>query len=383
MENFTAYNPTKLRFGKKAVNLLGKDAASLGKHALLVYGGGSVLRNGSYNDTRSRLENAGIKVTEFSGIKPNPSDTEADAAAERGRSAGVDMVVAVGGGSSIDAAKIIAVCIAENCKAWDVMKGKRNPAEALPVMAVLTLAATGTEMNNVAVLQNKVEKEKFGYRHPVMFPGYSYLDPTYTCSVPANYTAYGVVDLVAHALEPFFGAGDASLSDRFVAAIVQEAMLYGPRLMADLEDYTLRAKIMWAATNALNGLTSFGRLNGDWTSHAFGHQLSLLYDTAHGASLSITLPAWMKHMKPRMEERISQLGMHLFSNPDVDSTIKGLEDFFRQMGSPVRCQETGLDESHKPEITALMNKNKSNGKNPEHFLEDKDRAAIVELMFAE
>ena len=381
MENFTAYNPTKLHFGKQVVHRLGKDAANLGSHALVVYGKGSVLRNGSYNDTRSQLENAGIKITEFSGIKPNPTDAEADAAAELGLTAGVDMLVAVGGGSAIDAAKVIAVCISEKCSAWDVMKGKRNPARALPVIAVLTLAATGTEMNNVAVLQNIRDKEKFGYRHPVMFPRYSFLDPAYTCSVPANYTAYGVIDLVAHALEPFFGAGDASLSDRFVAAIIQEAMQAGPRLMANLQDYTLRARIMWAATNALNGLTSFGRLNGDWTSHSLGHQLSLLYDTAHGASLSITLPAWMKHMKPRMGERISQLGMHLFGNPDIDSTIRGLEDFFREMGGPVRCQEIGLNDSHKAEISDLMNKNQCNGKNPEHFLKDKDRVAIVEHMF--
>jgi alcohol dehydrogenase YqhD (iron-dependent ADH family) len=292
------------------------------------------------------------------------------------------MVVAVGGGSAIDAAKIMAVCLAENCTAWDVMKGKRKNPSAHPLLAVLTLAATGTEMNDVAVVQNDTLKEKFGYRHPSMFPRFSYLDPTYTCSVPANYTAYGVIDLVAHALEPFFGQGDASLSDRFVAAIVREAMEYGPRLMANLEDYTLRARIMWAATTALNGLTSFGRANGDWTSHSLGHQLSLLYDTAHGASLSIAMPAWLKHMKPRMEERISRLGMHLFDHPDADQTIASLETFFREMNAPVRCQEIGLDISQKKEIAALMNKNDCNGKNPENRLEDSDRNAIVELMFS-
>jgi alcohol dehydrogenase YqhD (iron-dependent ADH family) len=383
MENFVAYNPVKVHFGKGVVRELGEQAALTGKHALLVYGKGSVLRNGSYNDTVSELKNAGIAISEFSGIRPNPTIEEVDAATELGLEKGVDMVVAVGGGSVIDSAKIMAVCISERCPAWEVMKRMRNPEGALPIIAVLTLAATGTEMNSIAVLQNNKTMEKFGYSHPDMFPRHSFMDPTYTRSVPPDYTSYGVIDLMAHALEPFFGAGDASLSDRFVEAIIREAMLYGPQLMKNLEDYTLRARIMWAATCALNGMTSFGRRNGDFTSHALGHVLSLLYDTAHGATLSIAMPAWMKHMMPRIGNRISRLGQHIFDDPDADLAISRLENFFREMGSPVRCQEIGLNESHKPEILALMNKNKSNGKNPDNFLEDEDRLSIVENMFAE
>ena len=383
MENFTAYNPVRIHFGKGVVKDLGKEASALGKHALLVYGKGSVLKNGSHRDTVSQLKNAGIRITEYSGIRPNPTIGEVDSAAKLGLENGVDMVIAVGGGSVIDAAKIMAVCITGDCPAWDVMKRRKDPEGALPIIAVLTLAATGTEMNSIAVLQNNETMEKFGYSHTLMFPRHSFMDPTYTCSVPRDYTAYGIVDLTAHALEPFFGAGDASLSDRFVEAIVKEAMFFGPRLMENLEDYTLRARIMWAATMALNGLTSFGRKNGDFTSHALGHVLSLLYDTAHGATLSIAMPAWLKHMKPRMGKRISRLGIHLFNDPDEDLAISRLEDFFRELGSPVRCQEIGLDESNKAEILALMNKNKCSSKNPENFLEDSDRSGIVEYMFDE
>jgi alcohol dehydrogenase YqhD (iron-dependent ADH family) len=382
MENFVAFNPTKVHFGRGTVNSLGKAAAELGNHALLVYGGGSVLKNGSYDDTLAQLENTGLSITETHGIKPNPTIEMVDEAVRTGSEAGVDLVVAIGGGSVIDAAKIIAVCLADMSAAWDVMKGKIKNPRALPLIAVLTLAATGTEMNAIAVVQNNQTREKFGYANDIMFPRHSFLDPTYTCSVPADYTAYGVIDLVAHAVEPFFGAGDASLSDRFVAAIIREAMLYGPQLMENLGDYTLRARIMWAATTALNGLTLFGRSNGDFASHALGHQLSLLYDTAHGASLSITLPAWLKHMKSRLGDRIGQLGKLLFDNPDVDQTIQGLEDFFVQMGCPVRCQEIGLNESHIKEITALANKNKCDSKNPDNHLDDRDRISIVELMFA-
>ena len=383
MENFIAYNPTKVHFGRQVVKNLGKEAAALGKHALVVFGKGSVLRNGSYHDTVSQLKNAGIGISEYSGIRPNPSAEDVDAGAELGLSRGADMVVAVGGGSVIDSAKIIAVCISEQCPAWEVMKGRRNPGQVPPIIAILTLAATGTEMNDIAVVQNNQTMEKFGYRHPVMFPRHSFMDPSYTCTVPADYTAYGIIDLVAHALEPFFGAGEASLSDRFVEAIIKEAMLFGPQLMENLENYTLRARIMWAATNALNGLTTFGRLNGDWTSHAIGHVLSLLYDTPHGASLSIVLPAWMKHMKHRIGDRIRQLGLQLFDDPDVDLCILKLEDFFRKMGAPTRCQDIGLDESHKAEISALMNRNKSNGKNPDNLLEDEDRFRITDNMFAQ
>jgi alcohol dehydrogenase YqhD (iron-dependent ADH family) len=382
MENFTAYNPTRVHFGKGVVRDLGKAAAGLGKRALLVYGKGSVMRNGSYHDTVEQLKKAGLAIIEYGGIRPNPIVEDVDAAARLGRENNVDLVVAVGGGSAIDSAKIISVCIAENRPGWDVMKGKVDIRKALPLIAVLTLAATGTEMNAVGVVQNNETKEKFGYRHESMFPAHSFLDPSYTCSVPPDQTANGIVDLVLHALEVYFGQGDASLSDRFVESIVQEAMEFGPLLIKKPDDYDLRARIMWAATNALNGLTSAGRANGDWTSHALGHQLSLLYDTAHGASLSIVFPAWLKHMKPRIGNRIEKLGTRLFGDPSVDMTIGRLEEFFSTVGCPTRLQEIGLDESNRKEIITLMNRNKCNGKNPDNHLNDADRAAIVDLMLA-
>ncbi len=383
MENFIAYNPTELHFGKDIIKELGNAAHALGKKALLVYGKGSVLRNGSYQDTRDQLDKAGINVVEYSGIKPNPLVEDVDNAVTLGLENKVDMVLAVGGGSAIDSAKLIAVCIPEQWSGWDVMKGRRDPVRALPVLAVLTLAATGTEMNSVAVVQNNQRMEKFGYRHPVMFPKHSFLDPSYTCSVPLDHTGFGIVDLVAHVLETYFGQGDASLSDRFAASIIQEAMEFGPQLMEKPEDYTLRARIMLAATTALNGLVSYGRLNGDWTSHALGHQLSLLFDTAHGASLSIVFPAWMKHMKPRIGSRLEKLGEDLFGNPSADHAIEGLESFFKRVLCPVRLKEIGIAPDQNEKILALMNKNKCNGKNPDNHLNDLDREKIVELMYAE
>lgn len=379
MYNFIAYNPVKLHFGKDVVNGLGTSASSLGKKALLVYGGGSVLRNGSYNDTVEQLKSEAIDIVEFDGIKPNPRVDDVMAAAAIGAESDVDMVVAVGGGSVIDSAKIIAICIEEGCDAWEVMKGSHEPRGAKPLIAVLTLAATGTEMNAVAVLQNSSTMEKIGYRNDLIYPVHSFLDPSYTLSVPENYTAYGIVDLVAHSLEAWFGKGEASLSDRFVISIIREAMEFGPALLRDLGNYELRANIMWAATNALNNLTIYGRESGDWGVHALGHVLSFLYDTPHGATLSIVYPAWMRQIKDRAGDRIVQLGRALFNTKSVGDTILSIEQLFKSMGSPVRCQQAGIDESKTEEILHLMNRNRAEGTN--FKFNDNEREELLGHMF--
>jgi len=363
MENFIAYNPTRLHFGRDVVKDLGSYASTLGKKALLVYGGGSVLRNGSYQNTVKQLETHSIEIVEYKGIKPNPRVEDVADAAKLGRNQGVDMVVAVGGGSAIDSAKIIAVCISDHCDPWELMTRKYTPSSTLPLIAVLTLAATGTEMNSVAVLQNRDTGQKIGFRNDLMYPDHSFLDPAYTLSVPEDHSAYGIVDLVAHSLEAWFGYGDASLSDRFVLSVIREAMDYGPALMKDLQNYELRSRIMWAATCALNNITIYGRTSGDWGVHAFGHTLSFLYDTPHGASLSIMYPAWMKVMKARAGERILELGKELFNALSVDETIEKLTSFFTMLGSPVQCKDAGIDNSKKEEILELMNKDNAGGLN--------------------
>jgi alcohol dehydrogenase YqhD (iron-dependent ADH family) len=379
MNNFLAFNPVKLHFGKNVIKDLGAAASTLGNKALLVYGGGSVLRNGSYKDTLEQLKKHAIDVVEFNGIKPNPRVEDVMAAASIGRKAKVDMVVAVGGGSVIDSAKIIALCIEDGGDAWEMMTGNHEPSGAKPLIAVLTLAATGTEMNAVAVLQNGVSMEKIGYRNDLIYPVHSFLDPSYTQSVPADYTAFGVVDLVAHSLEAWFGKGEATLSDRFVISIIKEAMEYGPALMKDQGSYELRANIMWAATNALNNTTMYGRMSGDWGVHALGHILSFLYDTAHGATLSIIYPAWMRVLRERAGERIIQLGQELFDVNSVDETIESLTSYFKTLGSPVSCQEAGIEESKKEEILRLMNRNRAEGTN--FSFSDAEREELLAYMF--
>lgn len=379
MLNFTAFNPTRLHFGKGTVSELGGAAINLGKHALLIYGGGSVKRNGSYSDTLEQLNKFNIKITEFDGIKPNPRVEDVVSAAKLGRETGVDMVVAVGGGSAIDSAKIICICIAEDCDVWELMTGKYKPDSALPLIAVLTLAATGTEMNGTAVLQNRETREKIGYRNELIYPAHSFLDPAYTLTVPPDQTTYGIVDLVAHCLEAWFGEGDASLSDRFVLAIIREAMEYGPRLMEDPGNYELRARIMWAATNALNNTTMYARKSGDWGVHRMGHILSYLYDTAHAATLSIIYPAWISAMRDRAKDRITALGEELFGSSDPDQISQRLSDFFAGLGSPVKCAEVGINIESKNEILQLLNQNKAEGLH--YHLTDAEREMILELCF--
>jgi alcohol dehydrogenase len=379
MENFIAYNPTKVHFGKGVLKDLGKATSEFGKKVLLIYGKGSVMKNGCYKKVIRRLKDVKAETFEYNGIKPNPVVDDVDDAASYGISKGIDCIVAAGGGSVIDSAKIISICIAEKCKGWDVMKNRVDIKNAVPLIAVLTLAATGTEMNNVAVLQNTETKEKIGFSNVVMYPKHSFLDPSYTASVPANYTAYGIVDLIAHALESFFGPGDSSLSDRFVESIIKEAFEYGPRLMKDLTNYELRANIMWAATNALNGLTGYGRkATGDWGVHGLGHVISFLYDTPHGATLSMVYPAWLRCMKKKIPGRISKLGEHLFNDPDIDSTINKLEAFFRSIGSPVNMAEAGLSDDKAGEILKLMNLQRTSGKNC--VLNKSDREEIVQYI---
>ncbi len=255
-----------------------------------------------------------------------------------------------------------------------------KPDKAIPVICILTLAATGTEMNPYAVLQSDDAKKKLGIGYNQMYPKHSFLDPQFTYSVSKDYTAYGIVDLIAHALENYFGKGEATLSDRFVYAVIQEAVKYGPKLLDNLQDYDLRAKIMYAATNALNGLTMYGRESGDWGVHDFGHVISVLFDTPHGATLSIVYPAWLKHHKNKIPDRISELGKAVFGTDSAEETIEHFENFFRSIESPVRLSEAGIDESKKDEILSTLIRNKVNGMH--HKIENEDIEKIVDFMYS-
>jgi hypothetical protein len=379
MENFRIENPTVVHFGKDVIKNLAKTIGPIGKKVLLVYGKGSIKKNGIYDAVIEQLKAMNAEVAEYAGIKPNPIIEDVDAAAELGRKFQPDLILAVGGGSVIDSAKIIALTIPVDFSGWKFMTNQVVARKAVPLIAVLTLAATGTEMNQFAVVQNHATKQKLGYGNRLVYPRHSFLDPQYTFSVPRNHTAYGISDLTAHALENYFGKGVAPLSDKFVYAIIREAMEVGPKLLNDLENYGYRARIMYAATNALNGLTVYGRVTGDWGVHAMGHVLSLLYDTPHGATLSVIYPAWMKRMKERIPERIAELGKNLFNSNSMDETISSFEQYLRSIESPIRMSEIGLGVDKKIEIIETMTRSGVNGSNLKIEKEDIER--IVDFMY--
>lgn len=378
MENFTVNNPTRLVFGKGVCEQIPSHIKNYGEKVLLVYGKGSIKNNGIYNEVKQQLEKAGKIIFEFEGIKSNPLVSDVEHAVALGIKNNVDFVFAVGGGSVIDSAKIIAICIPENHNPWQVMKFKVKPTKALPLVTVLTLAATGTEMNQFSVLQNPITKEKIGFGSPLIYPTISYCDPSFTLSVSKDYTSYGITDIIAHSLEAYFGEGNAVLSDRFVVSIIKEMAEAGPELLNNLHNYELRARILWASTCALNGLTFYGRKSGDWGVHDIGHILSLLYDTPHGASLSIVFPAWIKFNSTKLSDRILWLGKEIFNVNTVDETIISFENLFSKLNSPIRLSQIGISESKKKEITDLLIKNKATGMTVK--LDSNTLEEIVKLM---
>ena len=379
IESFTAYNPVKLRFGEGVINKLGKTTAGYGKKVLLIYGKGSVKKYGYYDQVAGQLKSAGLEIVEYSGIKPNPVIEDVRKAAALGRKEQIDVIVALGGGSVIDSSKIIAASIASGYDGWEIMKRKVKPSKTIPLICVLTLAATGTEMNAGAVVQNHETGEKIGYVDETNFPKESFLDPSFTVTVPKNYTAYGIVDLIAHALEQYFGEGEPPVTDRITFSIIKDAMEWGPKLLNDLQNVDLRANIMLDATLALNGLPLYGKKGGDWGVHAVGHELSLLYDMPHGASLSIVYIGWLKLHKTRIPERIGKLGKNLFGTDTVDDTIDALRSFFQKIGAPVNLQEENIGEDQKETIIRQLNKNDVSGMH--HKLSEDDRIKLVDLMF--
>ncbi len=379
MENFIYSNPTKLNFGVDCSQNIGKIVSIYGRKALIIYGKESIKKNGLYDNIINQLKEYNIEHVEYSGIKSNPLITDVDAATEIGKKNSVEVILAVGGGSVIDSAKIISLSILENCKAWEIVTGTIKPKASIPLIAVLTIAATGTEMNPFAVVQNQDTKEKIGYGNNLIYPKESILDPTNTLSVSKKQTAYGIVDTMAHCFEAWFGQGDAPLTDRFTSSIIKETMNFGLDLLNELDNLELRKRMMFASCMALNGLTSLGRKSGDWGVHGIGHTISALYDIPHGATLSIVYPAWLKNFETRHAERIEKLGYRLFKTENTKDAIYKIENFFKLIGAPVRLQDVGIYEDKKEEIIALLKKNNVNGYNIK--LKTEDYIKIVDAMF--
>jgi alcohol dehydrogenase YqhD (iron-dependent ADH family) len=385
MENFTFQNPTKIYFGNNVLDKLPIEAEKWGTKTLVIIGKNSVKKNGILASVCSTLNMANISYHIFDGIKSNPIFEDADRAIAIAKKEKVDFILAVGGGSVIDTAKAVAIGYYADHSVWDFYEHGIKAEKALPLLSILTVAATGSEMNQYTVLQNNSTGAKKGYGSTHLYPKASFLNPEYTFTVSPEYTAYGVADLISHSLEIYFGQGKSDLSDHYVASILRLAIKWGPIAVNEPENYEARAQIMWLATNALNGSLSTGKKGGDWGVHAIEHSLSVLYDIPHGGGLSIVFPAWLTHHLENEKQRLAFLGREVFQltnlNEDEQALgfIKGLKKFFTLINSPVSLSEVKIEPNQERIILENLIKNKVNGAH--HKLNESDYSSILEKMW--
>jgi hypothetical protein len=353
MQNFIFENPTKIIFGKGQINRLGKEVARFGRTVLFVYGGGSIKNNGIYDQATASLREAGLKIVEFPGVKSNPVLSHTLKGIALARENQADVVLAVGGGSVIDTAKTIAAGVLADHDVWDFFTYRKSIQNALPVLTVLTLAASASEMNAAAVMTREDLQQKFSIRSPYIQPRVSILDPTALFTLPASYSAYSAVDAIAHMLEPYFNntEPDSLLQDRLVEALMRTIMESTGIVLKEPNHYNARADMMWATTWAFNGLTSAGMGVISLPVHMIEHSLSAIYDIAHGAGLSIVLPGWLNHTLDRNARKMARLAREIFQISEKDERlaaiagIERLKAWFAAIGSPTSLREAGIDEA--------------------------------------
>lgn len=295
MENFRLQIPTDIRFGKDCLGELPEALEPFGKRVLLTYGGGSIKKSGLYDQVIGLLNQGGFEVVELPGIEPNPRIDSVREGARLIKEHQLDVILAVGGGSVVDASKVIAAAAYYDGDAWDLVLDSGKIGPAVPIVDILTLAATGTEMNRGAVISNLETKEKLGTGGWELIPRVSFLDPTLTYTVSKWQTAAGTADMLSHLFEQYFNRTEGvDVQDSIAEGLMKTAIKHGPVAIQEPENYTARANLLWTSTLALNGLVARGR-NGGWTCHAIEHELSAYYDITHGIGLAVLTPRWMKH----------------------------------------------------------------------------------------
>ena len=327
MKNFVFHNPTKIIFGRDTIPAIGSETAVFGKNALLVYGEGSIKKNGIYDQVITSLKKAGVAVVEHGGVKSNPVLSHVHQGIELVKKHGLDVIVAVGGGSVVDTAKAISAGALVEHDVWKFFTGKKSVKGALPLTCVLTLAASGSEMNSGMVVTNEETSQKFGFANKHLYPKTSILDPCATFTVPPHYTAYGAVDAIAHVLEFYFTNQESytPVQDHFMEGLVISCMDSCNRTLDNPEDFDARADLMWAATLALNGLTGAGLGKVGFPMHMIEHSLSALYNVAHGAGLSVIIPGWMIYQAQKTPEKFARFAERIFNITSGSTEKKAAE----------------------------------------------------------
>ena len=350
MKNFSFNAPTDLVFGKGSVSELPKLIEGKYKKILLHYGGGSIKKNGVYDDVINALKEVDVEVFELGGVKPNPRLSLVRKGIELVKKEGIDLVLAVGGGSSIDSAKAIALGSLGDFDIWDYFMKGIEPQKALDVGVVLTIPATGSEASQGTVITNENESLKLAVNHPLLRPQFAIMDPEYTLSLPKEQTFAGVMDILSHIFERYFTKEkNVELTDALAEATMRTVINNAYKLLENPKDYDARAEIMLSGTIAHNGLLGIGRVE-DWASHDLGHQLSALYGTTHGVSLAIIFPAWMKYVYRDNLEIFNKFAINVLGVMDIGKPkehvalegIKEFEDFLKDIGLPTTLSAAGI-----------------------------------------
>ena len=351
MNNFTFQNPVKLIFGKGTIARLAKEIPA-DKKVMVTFGGGSVKKNGVYDQVTAAL--AGHEFVEFWGIEPNPKVETLRKAVARCKAEGIGFLLAVGGGSVLDGTKLIAAAACYDGDAWDLVCDESKIGTVLPFADVMTLPATGSEMNAGAVISNLATREKFAFHHS--FPLFSILDPQTTFSLPPFQIACGIADTYIHVMEQYLTqTGVSPLMDRWAEGILQTLVETAPKVRADQHDYDRMADYMLCATMALNGFIAMG-VPQDWATHMIGHELTALHGITHGQTLAVVLPSLMHVMREQKKEKILQYGARVWNITEggederIDRTIAATEEFFRSLGLATRLHELGVGQQTVDEI---------------------------------
>lgn len=356
MNDFIFENTTKVYFGKNQLKNLGAELKKYGERVLLVYGGGSIKKIGLYDKVIKEIESAGLKCFELSGVEPNPRHTTVNRGAEICKKNEIDVLLAVGGGSTIDCTKAIAAATYYDGDSWDLVKGKAAVTNALPIVTVLTLAATGSEMDCGGVISNMQTHEKLAIVHPLLQPKASFLNPENTYSVSAFQTACGSVDILSHVFDSYYFTMQPKMDfiDGVMTDLIKTVVKYAPVALKHPDDYEARANLMWASSWALNGFVAAG-VEQDVSCHAMEHELSAFYDITHGLGLAILTPRWLKYVLDEdTAPQIKKFGVDVFgtdsSLSDMDganAAIEALSDFFfNTLGLKSTLTEIGIDDGN-------------------------------------
>lgn len=351
MDNFKFHAYTEILFGKGQIQQLPAVLSKYGKNVLLAYGSGSIKKNGIYDSIQSLLSE--FNVIDFSDIEPNPHLTTVERGRDLCLAHNIDVILAVGGGSVIDCSKVVAAATFYDGNAWDLVENSSKITKALPIVTVLTMAGTGSEMNKGAVITNTETQVKRGTGAWATIPQTSIIDPTYLYTLPAKQTAAGSADIFSHVLESYFKrTPDAYVQDRMAEAILLTVIKYAPIALIYPEDYSARANLAWASSLALNGILGSGK-NGAWSVHPIEHELSAYYDLTHGIGLAILTPPWMRHiLNEDTVDKFCEYGVNVWKLPSdmprfdlANAAIDATETFFESLKIPMTLHEVGIDES--------------------------------------